>query len=227
MPRRRTNIEPRIIAAARKRFLHEGVDGASLRAIAADAGTSIGMVYYYFKTKDDLFLAVVEQVYAKLLAELTAATSGDVAPEERIRRLYRRIGAISDLEGQTVRLVVREALVSSKRLGKVIARFQRGHIPLVLAALRDGAVAGRIRDDLSPWLLLFVTFAIGAVPQLALRNLGERVGYTGPRGEALSDLLVEILLGGISAGTRPDRIRNAAAIGGSVRDASRDRARRR
>jgi AcrR family transcriptional regulator len=199
MPRKRTDIGPRLIAAARTRFLAEGVDGASLRAIAADAGTSIGMVYYYFKTKDDLFLAVVEDVYAKLLAELTAATAGNLPPAERIRRLYRRIGAISDLEGQTIRLVIREALVSSQRLTKIIARFQRGHIPLVLAALRDGVADGTIDATIPPWLLLFVTFAVGAMPQLALRNIGDRIGYTGPRGEALSDALVDILLGGIGA----------------------------
>ena len=64
-------------AAARERFLTEGVDGASLREIARDAGTSIGMVYYYFPTKDELFLAVVEEVYAKLLADLASA----LAPE--------------------------------------------------------------------------------------------------------------------------------------------------
>jgi AcrR family transcriptional regulator len=38
--------------------LGDGVDGASLREIAREAGTNIGMVVYYFATKDDLFLAV-------------------------------------------------------------------------------------------------------------------------------------------------------------------------
>src|SRR6185503_13054588 len=95
--RKRTDIEPRIVAAARERFLREGVDGASLRAIAADAGTSIGMVYYYFKTKDDLFLAVVEAIYSTLVTDLTAAMSNDVTPRERMRRLYRRIGAMNEL----------------------------------------------------------------------------------------------------------------------------------
>ena len=62
MARPRSDIEPRIVHAARRRFLKEGVDGASLRTIARDAKTSIGMVYYYFPTKDDLFFAVVEEV---------------------------------------------------------------------------------------------------------------------------------------------------------------------
>jgi len=62
------------VEAAPSRFLLEGVDGASLRSIARDAGTSIGMVYYYFKTKDELFLAVIETAYRGLLVDFSAAT---------------------------------------------------------------------------------------------------------------------------------------------------------
>jgi AcrR family transcriptional regulator len=45
MARPASDIAPRIVHAARERFLFEGVDGASLRNIAKDAGTNIGMVY--------------------------------------------------------------------------------------------------------------------------------------------------------------------------------------
>jgi len=209
MGRRRSDIEPRIIVAARERFLREGVDGASLRAIAADAGTSIGMVYYYFKTKDDLFLAVIEAVYGTLVDDMATAMSPDVPPAERMRRLFRRIGAISDLEQQTIRLVVREALVSSKRLRKVVARFQRGHIPLVLATLRDGITSKAIRSDLPPWVLVVVAFAVGAMPQFALRTIGDRIGYAGPHGDPLADTLVDILFNGVRG------VRDDGGVGGT------------
>src|SRR6185503_10603877 len=104
MPRPRSDIEPRILKAARARFLSDGVDGASLRTIARDAGTSIGMVYYYFPTKDDLFFAVVEEVYAKLLADMTLALEPNAPVEERMRRFYARVGAVSDAELATVQL---------------------------------------------------------------------------------------------------------------------------
>jgi AcrR family transcriptional regulator len=44
MARPASDIQKRIFVAARARFLSEGVDGASLRQIAKDAGTNIGMV---------------------------------------------------------------------------------------------------------------------------------------------------------------------------------------
>ena len=48
-----------ILAAARAAFAERGFDGASIRAIAADAGVDPALVHHYFGTKDQLFLAVM------------------------------------------------------------------------------------------------------------------------------------------------------------------------
>jgi AcrR family transcriptional regulator len=47
----------RIIDAARGRFMRDGYDGATVRAIAADAGVDVAMVYYFFDSKEGLFTA--------------------------------------------------------------------------------------------------------------------------------------------------------------------------
>ncbi len=49
----------RILHAARSRFAREGAS-ASIREIAADAAVAKPMVFYYFRNKDELFRAVVE-----------------------------------------------------------------------------------------------------------------------------------------------------------------------
>src|SRR5437868_8645727 len=105
MARPKSDIEPRILAAARARFLSDGVDGASLRGIASDAGTSIGMVYYYFPTKDELFFAVVDELYGKLLKDIEAAIAPDVPVRERVERLYARVARVSEEELLVMRLV--------------------------------------------------------------------------------------------------------------------------
>jgi len=214
MARPRSDIEPRIVDAARRRFLEQGVDGASLRTIAKDAGTSIGMVYYYFPTKDDLFLAVVEAVYVKLLSDMTRALEPNAPVEERIRRLYARVGAISDAELTTVQLVVREAIVSSSRFRRLLARFQRGHIPLVLTALGDGIQEGTVDSTLPPALLLLATLSIGAVPQFVRRAVGKRAPFADlPPSEALAEVLVRVLFHGIGTPGKKTGPRAAASQG--------------
>ena len=111
MARPRTDIQPRILHAARARFLAEGVEGASLRQIAKEARTSIGMVFYYYPTKDELFLAVVEEVYEKLLASLDQILSAKTPVRERLAQAFARLGEASDEELDVLRLVVREALL--------------------------------------------------------------------------------------------------------------------
>jgi AcrR family transcriptional regulator len=210
MARPRSDIAPRILHAARQRFLLEGVDGASLRQIAADTGTSIGMVYYYYPTKDELFLAVVEEIYAGLLSDLEVALAPGVPVEKRLERLFARIGALREDEVTVIRLIVREALVSSTRLGTIMARFAKGHVPLVVRTLIEGIAEGRITDRHHPAVLLAATASIAIVPQIVRRLLGGFLpaGLEIPSGEALAASLVDVLLHGIAA--RPVETKAAA-----------------
>src|SRR5499427_4774414 len=49
-----------IVTGARRVFLAQGFDAASMGAIAREAGVSKGTLYVYFKNKEELFEAIVE-----------------------------------------------------------------------------------------------------------------------------------------------------------------------
>lgn len=200
MARPRSDIRPRIIEAARSRFLSDGVDGASLRSIAHDAGTSIGMIYYYFPTKDDLFLGVVEDVYAGLLADLSVALSDKAPVEERIRNLYRRAAAMSEVEFVVVRIVIREALVSSSRLESLMQRFARGHLPLLVQTIQQGVREGVLTDRYPLPVLLASLGVLAIIPQIVRRLIATTspaLLAMLPSPEELAPMLSEIALAGI------------------------------
>ena len=54
----------RILVAAEGEFARYGLGGARVDRIAARAGANKRMLYYYFGSKDDLFLRVLEAAYA-------------------------------------------------------------------------------------------------------------------------------------------------------------------
>jgi AcrR family transcriptional regulator len=198
MPRPKGDIEPRIVAAARRRFEKKGVDGASLRAIAKDAGTSIGMIYYYFPTKDDLFLSVVESTYERVLADLEATLAPGLPARERLQNLFTRLARLSDDEISMMRLIAREALVSSSRLDRLIERFKVGHVPLILRTIFDGLGEGLLDRSRHPLVLLFATAGLAGPPQLMRRVLGDRLPLPGlPTPDALAHELVDVLLNGV------------------------------
>ena len=200
MARPRTDIAPRILHAARARFRQSGVDGASLRAIAKDAGTSIGMIYYYFPTKDDLFFAVVEEVYEQFLAGLEEALRPEGSVEDRLARLFERLANVSKDEIEILPMLVHEALLSTERFERIVERFLRGHVPLVLKTLLDGVAGGALDNRRHPIVLLLATFGLAGPPQLIRRAVDRRLPVPGaPAGNELARELVDVLLHGIAA----------------------------
>lgn len=198
MARPKSDIEPRIVVAARDRFLRDGVDGASLRGIASDAGTNIGMVYYYFPTKDELFLAVVEQLYGTLLSDLEAAITPDVPVPERVRRVYDRIARLSDDELLVLRLVLREALTSNARFARLRERFKAGHIPLIARLVADGYADGVFDRKLHPMVAMLSLVGMGFVPQLIRRVLDQQLPFPGaPAGRELAEQLSRLVFTGV------------------------------
>lgn len=196
MPRPRSDIDLRIVHAARAAFLAEGVDGASLRAIAKGAKTSVGMVSYYFPTKDDLFLAVVEEIYAALLRELDAVLAQPLSLAKRLEKVSVRIGRMTDHELDVVRIVVREALLSQQRLRRVFERFKRGHIPMLVGALGAAIAAGEIDDSIPIPVLIGATFGAIGIPQVMLRAVGSELPFPVPTPEATAAAATRILFRG-------------------------------
>lgn len=204
MGRPPSGIRPRIVEAARARFLADGVEGASLRQIARDAGTNIGMIVYYFPTKDDLFLAVVEEVYAAVVRDLAAILQVGAPARERLRDAFVRLGSASALELQVIRLVAREALSSSTRLDRVVARFMRGHVPLLLATIADGVRNGELDGGVPLPLIVLACFGLGALPQLARQAAGAVPLFAAlPDAPSLADMSIDILFRAVGASSPP------------------------
>lgn len=79
-PRPRVPIDERreqIIAAALREFSHKGLHGGSTMAIAAQVGISQPNIFRIYPTKKQLFIAVLERVFAKISSTMLAAGEGD------------------------------------------------------------------------------------------------------------------------------------------------------
>jgi AcrR family transcriptional regulator len=202
MGRPRSDIQPRIVEAARARFLAEGVDGASLREIARDAETNIGMIVYYFPSKDDLFLAVIEEVYAGVVRDMKEILAPGRPARERLRGAFLRLGSTSDPELDVIQLMAREGLSSSNRLRRIVARVMRGHVPLVLAAISDGIRDGEFDAKVPAPVILLATLGLGALPQMARRVSRSWPLFPAlPASARLADLSIELLFRAVGAST--------------------------
>ncbi len=86
-PRDADRSQQAILDAARDEFAQRGLGGARMDSIAERAGINKRLIYYYFGSKDDLFLAVLEDTYLHIREAEKQLHLTDLPPAEAVRRL--------------------------------------------------------------------------------------------------------------------------------------------
>lgn len=74
-----------LLDAAARLMEREGSEAVSMQALAAEAGVSVGLIYRYFGSKDDILLAVITQVLDAFATDVPVAI--ETAGEDPVRRL--------------------------------------------------------------------------------------------------------------------------------------------
>jgi AcrR family transcriptional regulator len=82
-----TERRAEVAAAARAVIAREGLEGASVRRVAAEAGSSTTVVTHYFADKDALLLAAVEDAYAAVAARVLAKSESGLTGLSGLRMI--------------------------------------------------------------------------------------------------------------------------------------------
>ena len=93
------SIDQRLLEAAIDHFGRKGLEGASTRAIAAAAGTTMSSITYHYGGKEGLYLAAVRHIANQIGEHLDPAlastdlTAQDSGPEAASRTVLHRLSA--------------------------------------------------------------------------------------------------------------------------------------
>jgi len=87
MPRPDVSEErrPQIIAAARQVFIRKGYRKTTMPDVAREAGLSVGGVYWYFKSKDEIVAAILDQCFQDDLEALKILLDSAASASARVR----------------------------------------------------------------------------------------------------------------------------------------------
>lgn len=69
MPKDKAQMHGNIISAAKKEFLEQGFENASMRRIASEVGLTVGALYRHFASKEEMFSALVEPTIESLMSK--------------------------------------------------------------------------------------------------------------------------------------------------------------
>src|SRR5687768_1768786 len=194
-----------IIAAAIDEFAGRGFKGASMDAIAARTNTTRALINYYFGSKEKLYLAVLEQVYAEIREAEAKLDLDHLAPLDAVRRIVEFTYNYYLKHEGFVRLVVAENQARGRHLRKSAAMrtLNRPIIDRLARVIARGQAEGLFRQDVDPVeihksiaaLGMFnVTnqYTFGAIFQ---REMGAK-GDVGRRRAMVADLILSYLTRG-------------------------------
>ncbi|MEA2445714.1 MAG: hypothetical protein QOJ12_3006 [Thermoleophilales bacterium] len=146
------STQERILAVATGMFIRRGYDGTSLSKIAAEVGITTPALYWHFDSKEDLFVAAMEQVLVDFTGSVVAAV-GAGTPSERLSQfcrahvlwqLERRDEAKAYAASFGFRELVAQLPVKARRR---VVDLQRSHVRLLREILTAGEAAGEFRFD--------------------------------------------------------------------------------
>lgn len=140
-----------ILAVATEEFAANGLSGARVDAIAERTRTSKRMIYYYFASKEGLYLAVLEQAYSEIRALEASLDLSALDPEAAIRALVETTFDYDDAHPDFVRLVGIENIHRAEHVARsqVIRDLNVTVIGSIAEVLRRGRETGCFRADIA------------------------------------------------------------------------------
>jgi AcrR family transcriptional regulator len=198
----RTRTE--ILDVATEEFAARGYAGGRVDEIAARTRTTKRMIYYYFGSKEQLWIAVLERAYGKIRAAEQTVDVDHLEPQAAIRRLAELTFDHHESHPDFIKLVSIENIHQAEHISKVasVASINTPAIELITRVLERGYRTGVFRRRVDPvdvhmLISAFCFFRVanrhtfGALFGRDLVDPGLRSRYR----QMLADLVVDYLAG--------------------------------
>jgi TetR/AcrR family transcriptional regulator len=165
-----------ILRAAVQEFAEHGIAGARTDAIAQAAGVNKALLYYYFKDKETMYGAVLDQVFSGLRERVFASLEGNAPPRDKILNY---VGAYFDYIAAHPlypRLVQREMMRAGKgqspNLHHIVKEYFRPIFGRLATVFEEGIRTGEFRavDPMHfvPSIVALIVFYFSSAPVIQL-----------------------------------------------------------
>lgn len=162
----KTKTIDKILIAAEKEFALRGIDGAKVENIARQAGVTKQLIYHYFKTKDQLYSAILETVSNDMQIIADIEVYRHLPPVEAICHFINAIFNEFIKHPSYTAFTLDQALHSGEHISQASAFIPstRTYITeIITPALERGAAEGHFKNGLDPdtifWMIFHLTTA--------------------------------------------------------------------
>jgi TetR/AcrR family fatty acid metabolism transcriptional regulator len=150
-----------ILDAAIHVFARNGYHGSRISDIATQAGVAYGLVYHYFKNKEEILATIFEERWAAFLEVLEGIASGPNSTEDKLVSVAALILNVFRIRPDWVKVLVMEIQRSQRFSQPEQIRAVARLFELVARIVRSGQTTGELRQDLDAQVAC--TMFIGAL----------------------------------------------------------------
>jgi AcrR family transcriptional regulator len=157
----RAVTQEKLLGAAAKLFARRGFAGAAIEEIAETAGFSRGAFHANFKSKDDLFLALVEKHVKASTAEIRHLITASDSADETLKNLRAAYSCYTGTDKDAFLLLTEAQLygVRNPRFGKKLSALLGSIHDELIASIEEIQKRMKSKDTVSAEQLVLIGFA--------------------------------------------------------------------
>lgn len=163
MRKRDDTLRDTLITYAREMGLESGAEAINIRALAKKAGISVGTVYNYFESKDDILLALTEEYWHATMVDMRGAIQGESFVEQ-VREIYAFLRARMQRAGSELMASLRNVEMAGREKMQAMQAVLRG--ALMQRMEQDAAIRTDIwsetftREQYADFILMNLTLLL-------------------------------------------------------------------
>ncbi|HSC73190.1 MAG TPA: TetR/AcrR family transcriptional regulator [Gaiellaceae bacterium] len=191
-----------ILDAAVRVFARKGYHASRVGDIAEEAGVAHGLLYHYFRSKEELLETIFRETWRDVLDAVRAVEETDETARERLAGVAKILLRAWRRDPDLVRVLVREVTRSTtlqRRVDEIDQAFAA-----VQRIIADGQQDGEFRADVDSRMVSYVFY--GAVEEILTGWVLGQLGDGDEQIAAAEQTVIEVVCGGLA----PDR--EAAAL---------------
>jgi TetR/AcrR family transcriptional regulator, fatty acid metabolism regulator protein len=184
-----------ILDAAVRVFARQGFHATRVSDIADEAGVAYGLVYHYFRSKDEVLNELFVERWSLLLVAIEEADSIGGSPREKLAAVAAFIVDSYRHDPELMKVIIVEVTRAANSFGRTHLPEIRRAYESIAKIVEDGQAVGAFRADVAP---MFASMSFyGAIEQLLSSWIFEVIPATEESYEQAKELVVTTICDGL------------------------------
>jgi TetR/AcrR family transcriptional regulator, fatty acid metabolism regulator protein len=184
-----------ILDAAIRVFARRGFNGCRVSDIADEAGVAYGLVYHYFRSKDEVLDTLFLERWNVLLEAIRETDRQDISPRDKLHQIASFIVDSYRHDPELMKVIIVEVTRAANSFGQTHLGKIREAYELIADIVAKAQDEGAFKDTITPQFAAMAFY--GAIEQVLTGWIFELLPHSDTEYEQAKDFVVETICAGL------------------------------